>query len=160
MCSPRRARRGSRTSTAGRCPSACRSRPARTGGSRCTCRGGARGLSWGRSIAERRRRASPGLVGLVLSDSELDPALAGGGPFRFADGQALLLDPLGFHYSLSGGGQPRFHELLDLGLGHGLAVAQELELIVRCRGQLLAGQPHREVAANGHDLLADAPLLG
>src|SRR5262245_18274107 len=39
------ARRGSRTSTAGTYPSACRSTPARTGGSQCTSRDEARGLS-------------------------------------------------------------------------------------------------------------------
>src|SRR5712691_1892552 len=90
-------------------------------------------------VASPSAAAPPALLRFTLADGELDPALGCGvgGLLGRAHRQPLVLDALGLDEPLLGGGDAFVLELLDLGLGHLLALAKELQLLLACRRQFL-----------------------
>src|SRR5262245_1533911 len=74
--------------------------------------------------------------------------------------EALVLDTLPLDQALLGGGYALVLHLLDLGLGHGLARAEELELLLHRAGRLLVGQLVLEVGGEDLRRIGDVLLLG
>src|SRR5215813_12705851 len=93
---------------------------------------------------------------------ELDHALLGiaRGLIRLARNEALVLDTLPLDQALLGSGHALVLHLLDLGLGHGLARAEELELLLHRIGRFLVRQLVLEVGGEDLRRIRDVLLLG
>src|SRR5215471_4256167 len=79
---------------------------------------------------------------------------------RLARDEALVLYALPLDQALLGGGYALVLHLLDLGLRHGLARAEELELLLHRVGRLLVGQLVLEVGGKDLWRIGDVLLLG